>query len=99
MSRGRPPKGAELAQGLEGSSAAKDRLEIILQSIAGTISVVDACHKLGVSEARFHELRTGALQAASQALEPKPKGRPPAAPPGPLAQEIAGLREEVFELK
>lgn len=98
MSRGRPPKGAGLVDGLESSVLAKERLKIILQTIAGELSVIDACARLSVSEARFHEMRAEALQAAAAQLEPKPAGRP-AAIVSPEAQEAAALKAQIQELK
>jgi hypothetical protein len=76
MSRGRPSLGPALADKIEGSDQAKVRLKVILQTIAGETSVADACKQLGLSEARFHELRQEWLQASCAALEPKPLGRP-----------------------
>ena len=76
MSRGRPPSGPSLADKVEGSEQAKERLKVILQTISGEVSIPDACAKLGLSEARFHELRQEWMQAACSALEPKPVGRP-----------------------
>ena len=76
MSRGRPSLGPALADKVEGSVQAKERLKLILQTIAGELSVADACKQLGLSEARFHELRQQWMQDACAALEPKPLGRP-----------------------
>jgi hypothetical protein len=76
MSRGRPSLGPALADKIEGSDQAKVRLKVILQTIAAETSVADACKQLGLSEARFHELRQEWLQASCAALEPKPLGRP-----------------------
>lgn len=76
MARGRPSQGPALADKVEGSEQAKVRLKIILQTIAGEMSVADACKTLGLSEARFHELRQQWMQDACAALEPKPLGRP-----------------------
>lgn len=76
MSRGRPPSGPSLADKVEGSEQAKERLKVILQTISGEISIPDACKQLGLREARFHELRQEWMQAACSALEPKPMGRP-----------------------
>jgi len=76
MSRGRPSLGPALAEKVEGSDQAKVRLKVILQTIAGELSVADACKQLSLSEARFHELRQEWLQVSCAALEPKPLGRP-----------------------
>jgi len=59
-----------------GSTSSKERLRVLLQNIAGELSVADACNKLHISEARFHELRATMLSAAVKSLEPKPAGRP-----------------------
>jgi transposase-like protein len=96
--RGRPPKRAAHADQIAGSSMAKERLKIIMETISGERTVEDACRLLGLSESRFHELRNEALQAAMAALEPKPKGRPAAPAPSPEALEIQKLREQVTEL-
>ena len=96
--RGRPPQGPELVEGLEASSDAKDRLKLILRTLSGELSVQEACAHLGISEARFHELRAEALHGATQALEPKPKGRPPQAEPSEEAREVARLKAQVTEL-
>lgn len=76
MTRGRPPVGPALANKVEGSEQAKLRLKVILQTLAGELTIPDACAQLGIAEARFHALRTEWLQAACAALEPKPLGRP-----------------------
>lgn len=98
MSRGRPPAGPRLVDGLEGSDAAKERLRVVLQTIAGELSVVDACAALSVSEARFHELRAEVLQMALHHLEPKPAGRP-SQQQDAQATEVATLKEQIQELK
>jgi transposase-like protein len=76
MGKGRPSLGPSLADKVEGSEQAKERLKLILQTIAGDLSVSDACKQLGLSEARFHELRQQWMQDACASLEPKPLGRP-----------------------
>jgi hypothetical protein len=98
MSRGRPPAGPKLVDGLEGSETAKERLRVVLQTIAGELNVPEACARLSVSEARFHELRAEVLQMALQHLEPKPAGRP-AQQSDPKAAEMATLKEQIQELK
>jgi len=98
MSRGRPPAGPRLVDGLDGSDAAKERLRVVLQTIAGELSVVDACAVLNVSEARFHELRTELLQAAVTHFEPRPKGRP-AQQPSPDAEQLAQLKAQNQQLR
>jgi transposase-like protein len=98
MSRGRPPLGPGLADRVEGSAPAKERLKIMLATISGQMSVAEACEKLGVGEARFHELRAEWLQNAAALLEPKPLGRP-ATQVTPEAAKVAALERQVRELK
>lgn len=77
MAGGRPPGGARLVDGLDGSPDAKKRLRLILETLAGERTVGSACDALGVSEAMFHKLRSRWMQEALGSLEPKLQGRPP----------------------
>ncbi len=95
----RPAKGARLVRSLEGEAKAKERLEVILQTVAGELTIREACEELGVSEARFHQLRQEALKGALASLEPKARGRPKRAEPTPEAELIATLEAEVDDLK
>lgn len=98
IARGRKALGPRKALRMEGSDEAKRRLRVILETIAGRWTVADACRELGISEARFHQLRDGALKGALGALEPGPVGRPP----GAQAEEdgrLAALEAEVKELR
>jgi len=61
---------------LDGSVDEKHRLRVILDVMAGTMSVKQACSVLGISEARFHQIRSQMLQGALDSLAPKPAGRP-----------------------
>jgi hypothetical protein len=86
----RPPKKTRLIDGLDGSAQAKERLEIILKSIAGEISALEAQQLLDVSESRFHQLREEALKGALAQLEPSRMGRPPK--PDTETEEVKNLR-------
>jgi hypothetical protein len=97
--RGRKPAGPQYVDGLEGSAQAKERLRVVLETLAGRCRVQQACQRLGVGEARFHELRQQALAAALAGLEPRPAGRPAAAEATPSAPEVAALRAQVAELE
>ena len=78
MSRAGPkPQGPALVQHLEGSLLAKERLEVILETLAGQLSIDEACQRLGIKEAMFFKLRTEVLRAGLARLEPRPLGRPP----------------------
>lgn len=96
--RGRHPSGPECVDKLSGDAIAKERLRVVLETIAGRRRVGDACAQLGVSEQRFDELRAEALQAAVTALEPKPLGRKPRTPSAE-ASELERLRARIAELE
>lgn len=98
MSRGRPAQRIALADKVEGSEQAKARLKVLLQTLSGELSVIDACQQLGLSEARFHELRQEWLRTACAALEPKPAGRPKEQTPEAEA-ELRRLQQENQNLK
>lgn len=94
---GRKPLGPRLAQHLDGSSGAKERLEVILETLAGRLNVAQACERMGIGVAMFHRLRTEVLQAGLARLEPRPLGRPPR-PTSVEADELARLNHEVQDL-
>ena len=64
MKPGRPPKKANLVEHLDADPNTKERLKVLLQSITGELSVDHASRKLGISHARFFELRATMLQGA-----------------------------------
>ena len=96
--RGRKPKGAELVTNLEGSDAARERLKRIVDSLAGRATVAEVCAELGIGESRFHQLRTDALQAAVDRLEPRPAGRP-TQPVSPTDARVVELERQLRELR
>jgi len=96
--RGRHPSGPAYVQHLSGSEQARQRVEVILQTLAGTMRVQQACAILGVGEARFHQLRQEMLTAAIGALEPRPSGRP-ATVVTPAAAQVQQLQEQVGQLQ
>jgi hypothetical protein len=108
--KGCKPQGIALVEHLDGSLQAKERLEVILATIAGQLTIGQACRRLGVCEARFHRLRSEALKASLERLEPRAAGRPPrqTSPEAVRSEDlerrieelqadlrIAGVREEV----
>lgn len=95
---GRKPTGPAMAQHLEGSERAKQRLEVILATIVGQMTIDQACKCLGIGPAMFYRLRTEVLQAGLARLEPRPMGRPPHTL---TAEELrcAELRHEVEQLR
>jgi len=94
---GRKPAGPQIAERLEGSPVAKQRLEVILETIAGRLTVPEACQRLEIGESRFHELRHQTLQATLASLEPRPLGRP-AKPTSSEQVEIDALQAELRRL-
>ena len=94
--RGRHPSGPEFVDKLSGDAAAKERLRVVLETLAGTCRVQEACARLGLSEQRFDQLRTQVLQAGLDSLEPRPAGRRPRATPD---ADIAALQAQVTELE
>jgi transposase-like protein len=94
---GRKPAGPQIAERLEGSPLAKQRLRVFLETIADQLTVPEACRQLGIGESRFHELRNQTLQATLEALEPRPLGRP-AKPTSPEQAEIDTLKAELRRL-
>ena len=96
--RGRHPAGPEFVDKLSGDAAAKERLRLVLETLAGTCRVSEACQRLNISEQRFDQVRVEALQAALAALEPKPLGRPPRTA-APAQTEAEQLRARVAELE
>jgi hypothetical protein len=85
--------------GLDGSAEAKCRLQAILETLAGQLTISQAVSRLGIGERRFHYLRKQCLRAALNRLEPRPAGRPARARPGPEQQHIVALERAVTELK
>jgi transposase len=98
MSAGRPPGGSHHVMTLAGGVEEKHRLRVILDVMAQTMSVKQACTVLGVSEARFHQLRQQVLQGALDSLAPRRPGRPRASQPHDTPQ-VEELRRQVRELE
>jgi hypothetical protein len=96
--RGRYPSGPEFVDKLDGSAQAKGRLKALLETLAGSCRVGQACDRLGLSEPRFDQIRIAALQAALAALEPQPAGRRPRQALAD-ADEVQGLRDRVAQLE
>jgi transposase len=93
---GRKPIGPPLVHHLDGSKRAKERLEVILETVAGSITIREACDRLGIEEAMFFRLRTQSLQAGLSRLEPRPMGRPPRSR-STEDERIAELEQELQE--
>ena len=74
--RGRPMSVVSLVGHLKSGEAAKERLLTILENLAGTLSIGEACRRLHLARTPFRRLRRAALQAGLRATEPRPRGRP-----------------------
>src|SRR6516162_7244664 len=96
--RGRRPSGPEYVEHLQGSTLAKERLKAVLETLAGTCRIQEACERLGVSEPRFHQLRERLLQAALNRMEPRQAGRP-ARQLSPAEEEAQVLKEQLAEME
>jgi len=96
--RGRYPSGPEFVDKLHGSALAKERLRVLLETVAGTCRVLEACDRLDISEPRFDQIRIDSLQAALSALEPQPAGRRPRQTVTDEA-EVQRLRERIAQLE
>ena len=96
--RGRKPSGPAFVEKLRGSAFAKLRLQVTLETLAGTCRVLEACERLGISEQRFDQIRVELLQAALDSLEPRPAGRPPMVRTE-AEVEVERLRERIAQLE
>ena len=74
--RGRRPPGPEIVDRLPGSAVAKRRAQIILRTLCGELSQVEAATILGVTPQWFDVLRRRFLEFGLAGLEEKPMGRP-----------------------
>jgi hypothetical protein len=92
--RGRRPSGTEVVDRQEGSVTAKERVKVVLETIAGVCRVKDACQRLGISEQRFRQLREEILAGALASAEPGTPGRP-AKRPSPIEAENRSLQERL----
>jgi hypothetical protein len=97
--RGRPPSGPEFVDKLDGSPEAKQRLKVLLETLNGTCRVQEACDKLGIKEARFDQIRIELLQAALDAAERRPAGRPARESSSPTEEEKRQLQERIAKLE
>jgi hypothetical protein len=83
---------------LRGTAEEKQRLRLVLETLSGERSVREASELLGLSEARFHQLRQAALEGALAGLAPSPVGRPPKVEPEESSR-VDELEREVRDLR
>jgi hypothetical protein len=94
MKRGRRPAGPEYVKQLDGSDLAKERVQVVLETVAGTCGVDDACRRLNICAQRFHQLRQQILEGAVTAAEPGTPGRK-ALLPTPAEDQVQRLEQLV----
>jgi hypothetical protein len=94
--RGRKPSGPAAVERLPGSALARERLRVVLETLAGTCRIPEACARLGLSEQRFDQLRRQVLQAGLDSLEPRRAGRRPRPVP---AADLAALQARIDALE
>lgn len=100
--RGRPVQGAKLARATDGSKLAQRRLEVLLSTLAGSMTVDHACRELSIGRSRFHTLRGQFLRQAARWLEPRSRGRRAHVSDerdvqlGQLQQHIAQLKLDLY---
>lgn len=96
---GRPNGGVAHVEHLDGEVMAKQRLVAILKTFIGDLTVAEACEELGISYARFQQLRERMLQASLDALHPGRPGRPRKLREGLTEAEAAELRRMIHQLE
>jgi hypothetical protein len=88
----------ELLEDMEVSEVARQRLMVILQTLAGALTIEEACQVLGINRSRFHDLRHEFLDRAAGLLEPRQPGPKPNRPTE-AQLEIERLQREIVQLK
>lgn len=83
---------------LPASEEARQRLEVIVETLLGQIRVAQACEGLRIGRTRFQDLRKRVLEAALGALEARPAGRP-RRPRPPSTRARDALRARIVEIE
>jgi len=91
--RGRKASVGHAVDRTAGSALAKQRAKAIYEVYFGRCTVAQACNRLGVSEARFHQLKDQLMEASVAGVEPRPAGRPAKGVTPEQAQQAAVERE------
>lgn len=74
--RGRKASAVDAVAQTEASAIAKERAQAIYQVYLGQCTVAQACARLHVSPARFHQLQKQLMRSSVAGVEPRPAGRP-----------------------
>jgi transposase-like protein len=94
--RGRRPLGPALVAALAAPRGTRERLQVVLETLTGQLTLDAAAQRLGLGRTRVLVLRRQALRGAADALAPRPVGRPPRdalEPPPAVARLEARVRE------
>ena len=95
----RPPKRSAHVDKLDATPYARERLRAVLDTLAGELSIEEACQRLGIGETRFYKLRDYLLQQAAEAAEQRAPG-PKAAEHDPQdVAHISELEQQIADLK
>jgi hypothetical protein len=97
MARGRPIIGVDLIDRLDGPRALRRRVRIVLATIAGSLTIAQACAELGIGRTQFHKLRWRVLEGAVEGLQSRPRGRPRQRPL--VSPEVQQLHARIHELE
>ena len=83
----------------DASELARDRYRVLMQVVAGDVTMEAAATHLGLSRQRLHELRERMTAVAVASLEPHAPGRPAAPEPDAKDAEIAKLQDDLGRTK
>jgi hypothetical protein len=97
MKRGRPGGGVALIDHLAAPRLVRRRVRIVLATLAGQLTITDACAQLGIQRTRFFALRYQILHGALAAITARPRGRPRRAPAD--SAQIRELKARIRELE
>lgn len=84
---------------LRGPRETKRRLRILLASLAGTMTVSEACAELGVGRSRFHVLRRRMLRGMLDATAAAPETNAPSPETETDRDQLRALHARIDELE
>jgi hypothetical protein len=91
--RGRKASAVDAVVQTEASAIAKERAQAIYEVYLRQSTVAQACARLHVGPARFHQLQKQLMRSSVAAMEPRPAGRPPKVV-APAQAQLAALERE-----